>query len=331
MQDLISVIIPVYNVELYLEKCINSVLNQTVFKLMEVILVDDGSTDKSGQICDRCSEMHNNMHVYHKENGGLSDARNFGMQKASGNLIAFIDSDDIIDERYIEKLYNNFKKYNADISIVRYKRFHNYEELFDLKDIEEEIKVYSSEKALEILLYSPEIIPQSACCKLYKKGLFENINYPVGRLNEDIAVTYKLFDRADKIVCSNLSYYFYYQRQGSIVRSEFNERTMDTVIFADEILKYVEKRRPKLRKAAICFALSQNIQVLIKLPYKEERFKEYTRIISGNIKKYRGTVACDSKATWKRRLGALSTYGGMWVSKKLGKLYKIKVNHEKIV
>lgn len=328
--DLISVIIPVFNVKRYLSKCLESVLNQT-YSDLEIILVDDGSTDGSESICDKYQSKDSRVNVIHKKNGGLSDARNEGLRESRGNLVTFIDSDDVVNTKYIQTLYNNLKNYGADISTMRYKRFYSYNELEFENDINEEINIYSPESALQILLYTPEVIPQSAHGKMYRKELFDGISYPVGYLNEDIGTTYLLFAKTNKVVTSNLQYYYYLQRLGSIVRSEFNAKTMDSIFFSEDIIKFMEDNFPNIRKAAICYALSQNIQVLVKLPYRDKRYGVYKNIIMKNIKKYRNIVIFDTKATWQRRLGALSTYGGVCISQKLGELYKKKVNHEKII
>lgn len=331
MKDLISVIVPVYNMETYIKRCVDSIINQTFFYMIEIILVDDGSIDNSGDLCDIYAQQNDNIRVIHKQNGGLSDARNKGIDESKGNFLAFIDSDDFVDKYYLETLYCNLKKCNADISVINYKRFQEENELSSEQNTKEIISMYSAEKAVEVMLYTPENIPQAAPCKLYKKSLFSNIRYPLGRLNEDIGTTYQLFLKAKYIVVSNLKYYYYYQRRGSIVHSAFNERSMDAIFFSEEILNTVERCYPSIRKAAVCFALSQNIQILVKLPYKDKRYSKYTKYIKQNIRKYRKTVILDSKVTWQRRLGAMSTYAGLWISQKLGQLYKKKVNHENVV
>ena len=115
MKERISVVVPVYNVEQYLEKCVNSIINQT-YKNLEIILVDDGATDKSGKLCDELAKLDNRIMVYHKKNGGLSDARNYGVERATGDYIGFVDSDDYIDAEMYEKLYEALKKENVDVA-----------------------------------------------------------------------------------------------------------------------------------------------------------------------------------------------------------------------
>ena len=222
----ISVIVPIYNVEKYLPICIESIINQT-YKNLEIILVNDGSTDNCRKICDKYARKDNRIKVIHKENGGLSDARNVGMEYATGDYIYFIDSDDYIDIKTIEILYKNLKKYNADISMSRFIRTNNNNFRSDLSN--EKIKLYSNVESLN-MLYNKEFTFHEnyalficAWNKLYKKELLEGIQYPIGKLYEDGATTYKILYKASLIVCSSLQLYYYYQREESISRKKFDE------------------------------------------------------------------------------------------------------------
>lgn len=214
---LISVIIPVYNVEKYLRKCINSILNQT-YKNLEIILVDDGSPDKCGKICDEYREKDLRVHVIHKENGGLSDARNIGIKNATGKYIVFIDSDDWIHPNMIEILFYEIQKSNADISMCMFKYI--YEDEME-KNIDTEyhinsVEILTSEEVLE-RYYSDSRVPYVvAWNKLYKRDLFQKICYPKGKIHEDEFTTYKLFYDAEKIIVVDAELYFYLQRCNSI-------------------------------------------------------------------------------------------------------------------
>ena len=174
MEKLISVIIPVYNVELYLRRCVDSVINQT-YKLLEIILVDDGSTDSSGKICEEYSKTDNRIKVIHKTNGGLSDARNAGIEICKGDYITFVDSDDWIDPDLVKHLYDIIVKFNADISIGMYKKV--YDNFINDKCIKEFYNVYeyAGTKALEEL-YVHRSFGVHACGKLYKRNLFDTLS-----------------------------------------------------------------------------------------------------------------------------------------------------------
>lgn len=326
--DLISIIVPVYNVETYIERCIESILNQT-YSNLQIILVDDGSTDKSGEICDYYSRQDSRIEIFHKKNGGAAEARNMGLTKIRAKYVTFMDSDDVIHEDYISFLYNQLIETNADISICRYKRFIDIKEVKNL-EMNEKTQIYDNVNALKILLYSPEKIPHSAYAKMYKSKLFETIKFPIGKTGEDIGTTYKVFNNAKKIAYNSSQYYFYFQRMDGVVRSKFSKRTMDALDFADEIMVFAKRQMPAIEKASICYAFSQNVQVLIKLPYKQKEYQNETERVVGNIKRYRRIVLCDSYVSIPRRLGALATYGNLFLIKNLGILYKKIINKEPV-
>ena len=244
--NLITVVVPVYNVENYLEECIKSIINQT-YKNLEIILVDDGSTDNSGKICDEYKKEDNRIKVIHKKNGGLSDARNTGIDNSNGKYITFIDSDDIIKEDYIEYLYNLIKKYNTQVSICSYSvSMENGKKIDNGKGYNE--KKLTKIETLDRML-NEEGFTVSACSKLYDIELFNNIRYPKGKLCEDNGTTYKLFDKVDYIAYGNESKYFYFKRNGSIMRSNFNERKFDMIELTDEMCDYLDLNYPELKNS----------------------------------------------------------------------------------
>jgi glycosyltransferase involved in cell wall biosynthesis len=217
---LISIIVPAYKVEKYLRRCINSIINQTYTNL-EIILVDDGSPDNCGKICDEYAGKDQRIKVIHKENGGLSDARNRGLDIAKGEYIGFIDSDDWIKEDYIEKLLNLINDYNADISICNLVKVYNENQQINA-DYNPEIKIYTNIQALEQYFdkyYTNMVI---ACCKLYKAELINGIRFPVGKIHEDEFTTHKLLYKANKTVMTTEGLYYYLQRNDSIMGKGFN-------------------------------------------------------------------------------------------------------------
>lgn len=235
--ELISIIIPVYNVEKYLEKSIESVLIQT-YSNLEIILVDDGSTDNSGVICDQFQKKDTRVRVIHKKNGGLSDARNCGIKKSSGKYLTFMDSDDIISDDYIEYLYSLIKKYKTKLSICK------YDVTVDVKQ-NKSVKKGITFKMNKILtlkhLLLEDIFTVSACAKMYSAELFDNITFPVGRLYEDNGTIYKLIDKCDEIAYGEDVKYFYIKRENSITTSTFSERKLDLIYLTDEMCNYLEK------------------------------------------------------------------------------------------
>lgn len=226
--NLISVIVPIYNVEKYLNKCIDSIINQT-YKNIEIILINDGSTDRSYELCTHYAKKDGRIKLINKKNGGLSDARNKGLEIAKGEYAVFIDSDDWIDRSMLEKLYDLSIKYNADIVQGDYVKVYSDDDsiINDINNIE--VNCYSPEQALE-LLYSEKCVKTVVTWnKLYKRTLFNGINFPKGKIHEDEFTTYKLLHKANIVVDTNIPIYYYRQREGSIMKSDFSIRRLDAL------------------------------------------------------------------------------------------------------
>ena len=239
-KNMVSIIVPVYNVEKYIKKCIDSIINQT-YQNLEIILVDDGSPDKCGEICEEYSKKDNRIKVIHKENGGVSDARNAGLEKATGEYIAFIDSDDYIDKNYISTLYNMCITNKAEIAQCSFKRVTD-NQIANEKDVENKIVNMSGIEAIKNIFKENYIEYTVAWNKLYKKSLFDNIKYPKGKLHEDEATTYKLFYEAKIVSVTNEKLYYYYIRQNSITNTKFSLRRLDYIEELEEQLKFFNDR-----------------------------------------------------------------------------------------
>jgi len=223
MSDLISVIIPVYNVELYLKKCLDSVISQT-YRNIEIILVDDGSTDTSGIICDEYAGKDRRIKVIHKQNGGLSDARNVGLNCCTGRYVTFIDSDDFVAHDYIENLYVIMTTTESDVAICRDTEFYSDQEPSSLVQGKAKIITFNNIQALKQLYgkYAKEMT--TVWGKLYKIWLFSDIKFPVGRVHEDLYVDYKLWYKSSRLALTTKKLYFYRKRTGSITSEKFNYR-----------------------------------------------------------------------------------------------------------
>jgi glycosyltransferase involved in cell wall biosynthesis len=217
MQDLISVIVPVYKVEKYLKRCVDSILAQT-YPCLEVILVDDGSPDGCPAICDEYAREDRRVRVIHKENGGLSDARNAGIDAAKGNFLGFIDSDDYVHPRFYELLLQALKEEGADIAGCDVKK------IYETGTVEEEEKeavrseIYSGREATANL-YDAQLYLKSVVIwnKLYKKELFKDVRFPKGKLHEDEFTSYRLLYQSKSVVYIDRAYYFYFQREDGIM------------------------------------------------------------------------------------------------------------------
>ena len=247
MLPLISVVVPVYNVEKYLKKCIESIIEQ-YYDNLEIILVDDGSTDDSGKICDAYCKQDNRIQVIHKKNGGLSDARNVAIDILTGEYVTFVDSDDYISQDYISYLYEIIRKYDADISMCNFK-YINEDGICLNKVVDSgSIMQFNAMNALNCMLEGNEI-NTSAGMKLYKSNLFEQIRYPKGKLYEDIATTYKLFMKSKILVYGDRSLYIYLCRSGSITKRPFSNKMYDSIYNTDEMCKKIKQAYPCLEMA----------------------------------------------------------------------------------
>ena len=242
-KELISIIVPIYNVEKYLKDCVISIINQ-IYKNIEIILVDDGSTDNSSKLCDELSKLDNRIKVFHKKNGGLSDSRNYVIDKANGEYITFIDSDDSIESDYVSYLFDLIKKYDVKLSICPYTVVINENKKYELGEKFSEEKLDKQECLKRMLLEKGFTI--SACAKLYKKELFADIRFPVGKLCEDNGTTYKTILKCDYIAYGCESKYNYFKRPNSIMTSSFNNRKFDLLDLTDAMCNDIENEFPNL-------------------------------------------------------------------------------------
>ena len=242
-EELISIIIPVYNVEKYIRFCLDSVINQT-YKNLEIIIVDDGSKDSSGQIADEYAVKDSRIKVIHKENGGLSDARNVGLDAITGKYVAFLDSDDVITLDFYEYLYNLIKQNDYDIAECEFFRIPS-EQIADVQKI-------LDEKNKEIDILVKEETSKDALCdfygrylnpyvnkvvvwnKLYKSEIYSDIRYPVGRFHEDEFTTFKILNKINKMITSTRKMHGYMQTSNSIMRRDIKQKQIEDNLEAYE-------------------------------------------------------------------------------------------------
>lgn len=316
-KDLVSVIVPVYNVEIYLKRCVDSIINQT-YSNLEIFLVDDGSTDNCGKICDEYASRDKRIKVIHKKNGGLSDARNVAIDICKGKFITFIDSDDYVSLKYIEILIYNIKKYNACISTCSYEIFSD--NLIEKIQEKQNLLVLNNEDALENMLYQLNVTT-SAWGKLYSKKLFKKIRYPKGKICEDLDTTYKLFSISKKIVLSDAKMYYYLQRKSSIINSNFSLKRMDAIDFASNMKEYIEINHPKIIKAAENRCFMEAMFIIGKISLKDKENVLESNKLFDVIKKYRKTVIFDKKSRKSYKIYAFLSYFGKDF---LIKFFKIK-------
>lgn len=313
-QDLISVIVPVYNVAKYLDACIVSIQKQT-YTHLEIILIDDGSTDESGSICDRYALEDKRIRVIHQKNAGLSAARNKGISICQGEYISFIDSDDFIDKGFIETMYKVVTESGCDLACMEAARFYDGDEekvysYWDrIENQKEDYTVYYSEQMLNIAFYQ-KLSVTGAQLKLYRKKLFQHILFPVGRYYEDLATTYLFILCANRVAALHYRLYAYRVRKNGIMASTFNDKCLDCIWVGQKLVHDVEAMEPQLRKAACCAAFRINRIVFPKISFcyrtqKKEVWKE--------LASYRKIVVFDKNAQKYERLLALTSYCGQYI------------------
>ena len=303
MQEKISIIVPVYNVEAYLERCVESILKQT-YTNFELLLINDGSTDKSGELCDELALRDQRIRVIHKENGGLSDARNRGIDEASSDLIGFIDSDDYIDEDMYETLYRHLKESNADLSMCgHYDVFHQIPE----KQVSE-TKTWelSSEEAIKMVMEA-KILSVTAVNKLYKKELFNHLRFEVGKIAEDAFIMIRLLDQCQKVVATNEKKYYYVHRENSITTQKFSLKFLNVIEAYEQNANIIREHYPEIADVATMRLNWAYFYVLDRLlvdsDFKDKALED--RLIA-YLKKNSMNILCDSRFTNARKISFLA-------------------------
>ena len=318
---LISIIVPVYNVENYLKKCVYSILNQS-YKNLEVILVNDGSTDNSGKICDELSREDSRIKVYHKDNGGLSDARNYGVAKANGEYVGFVDSDDYIDQYMYENLYKAIRKYNTQIAECGITRVYKNNKLRPHYDGEEYSLVVDREGYLKEYLENRKVYG-AAVCKLLSIDLAKVLKFPDGKVYEDVFYTLELLKKVDKYTLSSGNYYYYYIRGNSITTKTFSSRDMDYIEIIDKIGEYTLNNYTKLKEKLFIrqgFAYLSIFNQIIQLnDYRQ--IPEYS-ILIGKLKNIRSNIIFNKLAPKSLKIAIILLNINEGLYKKVLKKYK---------
>ena len=239
-KDLISIIVPIFNVEKYLDHCISSILDQT-YKNVEIILVNDGSTDNCPVMCDQYAIYDSRIKVVHKINEGVSSARNVGLDMATGKYVAFVDSDDSVTEDYIEVLYNALKKTNSQISTSEFLKVES-EEFIIKRDtiLNESFQIFSPREAVRTYKNPLNTDFTTVTGKLYQMDLFKSLRFPFGKFAEDEYLGYKIFFAANRIVHTPNKIYNYFTRQGSITTSPFSLKHLDFLEAREERIIFLK-------------------------------------------------------------------------------------------
>ena len=328
----VSVVVPVFNVKDYLVSCVDSILTQTYHNL-EIILVDDGSTDGSSEICDQLAARDKRMKVLHKENGGLSDARNAGLDVVTGNYIAFVDSDDTIESDMIESLVDLMECYNADVTSCRFTRVWT-DGVEERVGENNEISIYDGKDALKEYVYGKTLDP-FVCNKLFKTEL---INLPTGEkrrfikgiVGEDNPFSIELYKQIDRLVLVGKSSYRYLQkREGAITNSAVSQKKIDSVFFWDSVRKDCKENYPELE----IYAIRRQALFYIGLYNMIDGNKAYREVaeqIVGFLKENNTAIQQSELCERVLKLSSRLIITAPWVYRVLMKVYKRVVGQAKL-
>ena len=305
-EPLISVIVPVYNVDEFLDACLQSIVDQS-YPRLEILVVDDGSTDGSGNKCDRWAERDERIRVIHQPNGGLSSARNTALDAMSGDWVIMVDSDDVLHPDAASTLLDAIRREQADIVVGDYVVIYDDERPKWPADTASHGTAYGQHDALLAVFYQ-QGLTHSAWARIYRSSLFDGIRYPVGQLYEDLAIIYPLLKKCDKVVKIDKVVYGYRQRRNSIL-SHFSPRRADVLQILEELEtdtvddRYVDAVRSRLLSAYFNILLLSNND-------KSSDHKQLQERCWAGIKRLRGKCLFNPKVRLKNKLGILASYPG---------------------
>lgn len=309
----IGIIVPVYNVEHYLKKCIDSIRNQDL-QCFELILIDDGSTDKSGKICDEYAEQNENIKVIHTVHQGVAAARNRGIEESNGEYIAFVDSDDWLDRQYLETLYQLIRKYDADlvissgINVLDGRSIHSKCINRDQADLE--VEVISKCEAYRRMLVCESNVSLVTWAKLYRKDLLQTIQYPVGEIYEDSKVIDQVIEKCSKIVCTSYAGYYYLRRKGSIVHGRMSVGHTAGVRNAVYLLGFIREKYPEIEDAAKIHYL-RNCFDLLNLAMVDSDYQRECQKLKREIVREKGFLLSCRYASLVEKTGVLCLMFGL--------------------
>lgn len=311
----ISVIVPVYNVAKYLNRCVESIVGQT-YQNLEIVLVDDGSTDASKKYCDAWRKKDSRIKVVHQKNRGLSAARNTGIKKSTGKYLVFVDADDYLAPSHIEDLYHALSATKADIAVAAHQVIYPKRTLTVQAPAQ---ATMLSKDALHALLYHQ--IDTAAWSKLYKKSLFKRIKYPVGKFAEDTATTYKLFHQAKLISFCHQPTYYYVIHPQSLTTTSFSKKYLELVEATDQMAVFITTTYPEFATACTRRQVFARLSTLSQLAKSSTRNSKVERSLSSFVRQNRRTVLADRSAPLRDKLGILSLCLGFGFYRQVWRVY----------
>ncbi|MBR4829342.1 MAG: glycosyltransferase [Muribaculaceae bacterium] len=309
MEPLISIVVPVYNVESYLDACMESIVNQSYTRL-EILVVDDGSTDSSGVKCDRWAERDERVSVIHQPNGGLSAARNSALDIMTGELVMMVDSDDVVHPDAVKVLLGVMNQYHADIAVGGYVPF--YEGQPDWSQLTDgETHCFNQDQAIKAILYQKGLT-HSAWGRLYRASLFDTIRYPIGEYYEDFAIIYPLLLKCSQVVKTDCPLYGYRQRKNSIL-DKFSPKRAAVIDTGERLEQHMLSNDKENLDALRSRLLSAYFNILILSNQdKSTDHKQLQDRCWAGIKRLRWRCLLDHRVRLKNKVGIIASYFGRW-------------------
>ena len=305
---MVSVIIPVYNVQEYLARCIDSVLCQS-HKELEIILVDDGSTDHSGAMCDDYASRDSRIKVIHKNNGGLSDARNAGLDVMTGNYVTFIDADDYVHPYFVELLLRGLHESGSQIAVCRWQELNDGEEHKSVDTQYLDTVTYTRDEAINSIFYQQDL-NHSACSRIFKAEIFKDLRFPVGVLYEDLAIIYPVLSKVEKVALIQPAMYYYMHRAGSIITTMTPQRT-HVLDHLEALEAQLEDEAPQYLPAVRSRHMSACFNMLRLMPANDPQWQPTKERCWNYIKETRLSCLKDSNVRSKNKIAIIASYFGL--------------------
>lgn len=302
----VSIIVPVYNTELFLELCLNNLENQS-YRNIEILLIDDGSNDKSSDICLKFEKKDSRFKYYRQKNQGQSAARNQGLNLATGKYVVFCDSDDMVSKYYIENLLNAVLTQKCDIGISKFREIsENTRFVSNMKS--EKYQKFSAKEGIRRILYQRKGIDLAPWGKIFLLSLFEDVRFPVGKIHEDVATIYLPLLKSNEIVIVDSVDYFYRENTNSTVHNRFSIKKLDCIYFAEKMYNDIVNVYPELESACACRYISAVCNIYKQIPKNE--FEDDREECWKKILKCRWLVLKDLNSRIKTRLAVCCTLFG---------------------
>jgi len=306
---LVTVVVPVYNVEPYLSQCLQSIVSQS-YRNLEILVVDDGSTDVSGELCDQWAQRDKRITVVHQPNGGLSAARNTALDTMHGDYVTMVDSDDVLASNdSVAVLLHLLQQHDADVVVGKWMHFDNkVPAVPTTSGKDDSVRCYDSQQALSEILYQRSIT-NSSCSRLFDARLFDQVRYPKGKLYEDVAIVYPLIKRARKVVTTDHLVYFYRQRPGSILQ-RFTPARADILDILEQLEGQLQDEQPRLLPAVRSRLLSAYFNILLLNEGCETPVAGLSQRCWQGIRRLRGGCLRDPMVRLKNKAGIMASHMG---------------------